>query len=57
MGKMKVYYYTKVISDKPEEDVFDEFPEKISYEGKNGPIVLFKDTIESVSDSVEYGEG
>ena len=57
MGKMKVYYYTKVNSDKPEEDVFDEFPEKISYDGKKGPIVLFKDTIESVSDNVEYGEG
>jgi hypothetical protein len=57
MGKMKVYYYTEVNSDKPAEDVFDEYPEEITSEGPKGPITLIKDTIEAVSNEVEYGEG
>ena len=54
---MKIYYYTLINSNRPEEDVFDEFPDEITCEGKKGNIILVKDTIESISGAVEYGEG
>lgn len=57
MGHMKIYYYTEVKSDKPQEDVYDEFPDEITHTGEKGTIILVKDTIETVSDAVEYGEG
>jgi len=57
MGKMRLYYYTMIQSEKSEEEVFDEFPDEITYEMKKGKIRLVKDTIETVSDAIEYGEG
>ena len=57
MRKMRLYYYTTIQSEKSEEDIFDEFPDEITYELKKGKIRLVKDTIEIVSDATEYGEG
>jgi hypothetical protein len=57
MGKMRIYYYTSIKTDKSEEAVYDEFPDEINYDAKRGNIHLIKDSIESVSDNIEYGEG
>lgn len=55
--KMRVYYYTTINSEKSPEDTFKDFPEEIKHEGQKGNIKLIKDTIETISSNVEYGEG
>ena len=57
MAKMKIYYCATIDTEKPENDVFDEYPEKINCDTKKGSITLVKDTIESGASDIEYGEG
>ena len=57
MAKMRIYYYTTIQTEKSEEDIFDEFPDEFTYEAKRGKLRMVKDTIEMVSDEIEYGEG
>jgi len=54
---MRIYYYTTIDSDKSPEDTFEEYPDEIKHEGRLGNIRLIKDTIETISDTIEYGEG
>jgi len=55
--KMRIYYYTTINSEKAPEDAFKDYPDEIKHEGKQESIRLKKDTIEIVSDTIEYGEG
>jgi len=57
MVKMKVYYFVTVSSGKTESEVFDEYPDELVYNIKDKKIKLIKDTIEVVSEDIEYGEG
>ena len=57
MAKMKIYYCATINTEKPENAVFDEYPEKIKCDTSKGNITLVKDTIESASSDIEYGEG
>jgi hypothetical protein len=57
MVKMKVYYFVTVSSGKTESEVFDEYPDELVYNTKDKKIKLIKDTIEVVSEDIEYGEG
>lgn len=57
MAKMRIYYYTTIKTEKSEDDIFDEFPDEFTYEAKRGNLRMVKDTIEIISDYIEYGEG
>ena len=57
MVKMKLYYYTMINTEKSENEVFKEYPDEFIYDSRRGKMKLIKDTIEVVSEDVEYGEG
>ena len=56
MPKLKIWYYTTINTEEDENRVFDSFPDEIQHEGKRRMIRLTKDSIESFSKDVDYGE-
>ena len=56
MPKLKIWYYTTINTEDNEDRIFDSFPDEIEHEGKKRIIKLTKDSFETVTKEVDYGE-
>jgi hypothetical protein len=56
MKKIKIWYYTLVKTEDSGGSVYGSFPDEIEHEGKKRIIKLTKDSFETISKELDYGE-